>query len=312
MTAAARIQQFRDNLFLISLPVAIEGFDDFIGAWVLTGNPMVVVDVGPAATVPHLLAALAELDAGRPELLLLTHIHIDHAGGAGVVSAAFPRATVVCHPRALGHLVDPERLWQGSLKTLGEIARSYGPIAPLAAGRVLASDQLQDKTITCIETPGHAVHHVSFLTEDLLFAGEVAGVHLPMKTVETYLRPATPPRFFLETSLDSIDRVAALAPQHICYGHVGMRDNAVAMLNANRDQLMRWQEMIRPFFDEAHGQPDFEAMQACRQLLIDNDPLLAGFGDLSPEVQQRERNFMLNAIKGFWGYFQETAASSPG
>jgi hypothetical protein len=86
----------------------------------------------------------------------------------------------------------------------------------------------------------------------------------------------------------------------------------VAMLNANRDQLMRWQEMIRPFFDDVHGRPDLEAMQACRGSLIDNDPLLAGFHDLAPEVQQRERNFMLNAIKGFWGYFQETAASSPG
>jgi glyoxylase-like metal-dependent hydrolase (beta-lactamase superfamily II) len=312
MTTRARIQQFREDLFLISLPVAIEGFDDFIGAWVLAGNPMVVVDVGPSATVPHLLSALAELDAGRPGLLLLTHIHIDHAGGIGAVSAAFPQATVVCHPRAVEHLIDPERLWQGSLKTLGEIAKSYGPIPPLPAGRVLACDRLQDDTITCIETPGHAVHHVSFLLKDLLFAGEVAGVHLPMNTVETYLRPATPPRFMLETSIDSIDRVAALSPQHICYGHIGMRDNAVAMLNANRDQLLRWREMIRPFFDDAQGRSDLEAMQACRGSLIVNDPLLAGFHDLAPEVQQRERNFMLNAIKGFWGYFQETAASSPG
>ena len=179
----ARIQQFQDDLYLISLPVAITGFDGFIGAWVHTGDPMVIVDVGPSATAPDLLSALAELDAGAPDLILLTHIHIDHSGGIGDLAVAFPQATVVCHPRAVAHLIDPQRLWQGSLATLGDIARSYGPIQPLAAGQVLSPEQLGTPDIQCIDTPGHAAHHLSFMVDDLLFAGEVGGVHLPMDEV---------------------------------------------------------------------------------------------------------------------------------
>jgi len=298
----ANIQQFQDDLYLISLPVSIEGFDGFIGAWVHTGDPKVIVDVGPSATVPCLLSALAEIDAGPPELILLTHIHIDHAGGIGDLAAAFPHATVVCHPKGVEHLIDPERLWQGSLKTLGDIARVYGPITPLAARQVLASDQLSVPNIECIETAGHAVHHISFLKGDLLFAGEVGGVHLPMEEVQTYLRPATPPRFFLETSVNSIDRILAKEPRQICYGHIGMRNDAVRMLRTHREQLLRWKEIVRPFFDGVQGDQNPEAMQACSQHLLDNDPLLAGFVHLPPEVQQRERGFMLNSIKGYWGY----------
>jgi len=300
----ARIQQFQDDLYLISLPVAITGFDGFIGAWVHTGDPMVIVDVGPSATAPDLLSALAELDAGAPDLILLTHIHIDHAGGIGDVAAAFPHAAVVCHPKGAAHLVDPERLWRGSVKTLGAVARAYGPIRPLPASQVLASDQLRTPEIGCIETPGHAAHHISFLKDDLLFAGEAGGVHLPVNAVETYLRPATPPRFFLETSVGSIDRVLDEKPHKICYGHIGMRGDAVKMLEIHRDQLLRWRKMVRPFFDSAHGEHDLEAIRACSRHLLDSDPLLAGFVHLPPRVQQRESGFMLNSVKGYWGYFE--------
>jgi glyoxylase-like metal-dependent hydrolase (beta-lactamase superfamily II) len=305
IVSKAHIQQFQDDLYLISLPVSIEGFKGFIGAWVYTGDPKIVVDVGPSATIPHLLSALSEIDDRPPELILLTHIHIDHAGGIGDLAAVFPHATVVCHPKGVKHLIDPQRLWDGSLKTLGDIARAYGPIAPLAARQAVASDLLRVPKIECIETPGHAVHHISFLKDDLLFAGEVGGVHLPMQEVRIYLRPATPPRFFLETSVKSIDRVLAKAPRKICYGHIGMRNDAVKMLKTHRNQLLHWKEMVRSFFDGVQGNQDPEVMQACCQHLLDNDPLLAGFAHLPPEVQQRERGFMLNSIKGYWGYFSQ-------
>jgi glyoxylase-like metal-dependent hydrolase (beta-lactamase superfamily II) len=305
----AQIRQYQDDLFLVSLPVPIAGFHGFIGTWVHAGDPKVIVDPGPAVTVRPLLSALAELDAGSPDLILLTHIHIDHAGGIGDLAAAFPQATVVCHPRAVAHLIDPERLWQGSLDTLGDIARAYGPIRPLAVGQVIGAEQLDTPTIQCIETPGHAVHHLSFLLDDLLFAGEVGGVHLPMDEVPVYLRPATPPRFFLETYLESIDRVLDRPPRRICYGHVGLRPDAQDVLKAHRDQLLRWLRMIRPFYDGVRGEQDLQAMQACSRYLLDNDPLLAGFVHLPPDVQQRERTFMLNSIKGYWGFFQQASSA---
>jgi glyoxylase-like metal-dependent hydrolase (beta-lactamase superfamily II) len=310
MPAKAHIHQYADNLYLISLPVPIKGFDGFIGAWVYAGNPVVLVDVGPAVSASCLLGALAELGLGHPGLILLTHIHIDHAGAAGLVCETFPNAKVVCHPKAVAHLIDPQRLWEGSLKTLGEIAKAYESIAPVAEDRVVASDQFHHADIRCIESPGHAAHHVSFMIGDLLFAGEAAGVCLSVRGQGLYLRPATPPRFFLETNLESIDRLVAQAPQQICYGHVGRRNNAVEMLKAHRRQLLNWREMILPFHQSAGGR-ERAVMQACAEYLLANDPLLDRFGKLAPEVRARERNFLSNSIKGYWGYLERADQVDP-
>lgn len=307
------VQRYGDHLYWISLPVPLRGFDGFIGAWVYDGDPLVMVDVGPAVSAPHLLDAILHLGLGPPELILLTHIHIDHAGAIGRIADAFPRATVVCHPKARQHLIDPERLWQGSVQTLGEIARAYGPIDAVNARQVVTCDQFSHPRIRSIETPGHAAHHVSYLIDDLLFAGEAGGVHLPLSGSSIYLRPATPPVFFMEVALESIDRLIAEAPEKICYGHIGKRDHAVKMLTAQRAQLLRWLEMIRPFFqaaDEADVAPDIplelpmDRLDRCIRYLLDNDPLLRSFSDLSPEVQDRERNFIANSIRGYLGYLQ--------
>ena len=296
------IQQFQDNLYLISLPIPLSGFDGFIGAWLFTGGPVTLVDVGPTVSSPHLLAALSHIGEVSPELILLTHIHIDHAGGVGVISNTFPDATVVCHPKGVRHLVDPEKLWQGSVKTLGDIAKAYEPIVPVNADQVVACDEFSHPRIESIETPGHAAHHVSYQIADLLFAGEAGGVHLPSPEPSVYLRPATPPVFFLETTLESIDRLIARSPEKICYGHVGKRDDAVKMLTAHRGQLLHWFEMIQPIYLKG-GQGD-AAIQTCVDLVLAEDPLLAGFTSLPSAVRQRERTFIVNSIKGYWGYLK--------
>lgn len=296
------LHQVRDNLFWLSLPVPLSGFDGFIGAWIHAGDPLVVVDVGPTVSTPHLVAALSHLGMGSPELILLTHIHIDHAGGIGIVTEAFPHATVVCHPKGRSHIIDPEKLWQGSLKTLGDVARAYEPIVAVDAHQVISCDQFTHPRIQCIETPGHAAHHVSYLIDDLLFAGEAGGVHLPLPDQAFYLRPATPPVFLMETTLDSIDRLIAAAPDGICYGHIGKRDDAVQMLMAHRGQLLQWYEMIQPFVEKADNEE--KAIASCADHLLSNDPFLKDFFRLSPDVQARERNFISNSIKGFWQYLK--------
>lgn len=301
MTDKAIVQEVKKNLFLVQLPVPIPGFEGFVTSWVHTADPVAVIDTGPASTVPALLEALKVIGVDRMDYILLTHIHIDHAGGVGGVAKAFPETPVVCHPKAVPHLIDPERLWQGSLQTLGDTARAYGPIAPVAAGQVLASDQFKIPLVDCVNTPGHAAHHISFAVGDLLFAGEAGGVCLPMDSSSLYLRPATPPRFFMETHLESLDQMLALTPRYICYGHVGMRDDAAQLLQSHREQLLRWKEWILPFHRGATDSESTSAMLACREYLISEDPLLAGFAELSPAVQARENKFILNSIRGFWG-----------
>lgn len=297
------ITQLQNDLFLISLPVAVTGFDNFIGAWVYTGGPVAVIDVGPASTTGVLLSALDELGVERPDFILLTHIHLDHAGGIGAVATAFPETPVVCHPKGVAHLVDPSRLWQGSVKTLGNLATTYGGIEPVPAEQLLSADNVDTDGIRAVDTPGHAPHHTCYMIDDLLFAGEAGGVCLPLDGGGFYLRPATPPRFFLETSRESIDRLLALKPSTICYGHLGMLPNAMDMLTAHDRQLQHWCEIISGQYGRSRKDPE-DAKMACVDLLLANDPHLAGFNDLPTAFQARERFFILQSVQGFWGYLE--------
>lgn len=295
------IVQFGDSLFMISLPVPITGFSGFITSWVWTAGPVVVVDVGPSSTSDQLLSALDEIGVRRPDFILLTHIHVDHSGGIGQVANAFPETPIVCHPKAVPHVEDPQRLWEGSLKTLGEVARGYGPIDPVKSGQIVPADRFDANGITAVPTPGHAPHHFSYLMGDLLFAGEAGGVCLPLEGDDFYMRPATPPRLILEIYLESIDRLIDYQPERICYGHFGMRRDAVEMLRRHRGQLSEWLEKITRWCDERPDR-DEDALGECVEDLLSGDPLLSGFSRLSSEVQRRERFFLRNSVKGYWEY----------
>ncbi len=305
MTSPTTVQQVTPDLFLVPLPVPIRGFEGFITSWIYTGGPVVVVDVGPSAGAEHLLSALAEIGISQLDAVLLTHIHLDHAGGIGHVLKSLPRTPVVCHPKAVNHLIDPQRLWEGSLKTLGDVAQSYGPMNSVDQTRIIPADQLAIPNINPIATPGHAPHQYSFLIDDLLFAGEAGGVCIGLGQGELYMRPATPPKFFMEICVESIERLITLAPGRICYGHVGMQDNAVARLAAQKEQLLRWYRLIKPWVDD---DPVLDPVreEACLDHLLAGDPLLSGFTALTDSAQERERFFLRNSLRGYWGYLNTT------
>lgn len=300
MPSISDTQKSGEDLYLIPLPVPIEGFDGFVTAWLYTGGPVVLVDVGPSSGAVHLQAVLAGMGL-RPDLILLTHIHLDHAGAIGEIAAAFPQSPVVCHPKAMEHIIDPQRLWEGSVKTLGDVARRYGPMTPVPAAQVVAADRLTVPGISAIPTPGHAPHQYSYLIGDLLFAGEAGGVCISLGVDRFYMRPATPPKLHLETYLASIDRLLAHRPGRMAYGHIGLQADACARLQTHRAQLLDWRRMIQPWF-AADPQNTRNSMAACLEYLLANDPLLSGFGDLSPPAQGRERFFLMNSVRGYWGY----------
>lgn len=288
-----------EKLYLIDLQQDIEGFRNFIGSWVFMGDCTFLVDVGPAATEKKLLTSLKELGVERLDYILLTHIHLDHAGGIGELAASFPEAKVVCHERAVEHLINPKKLWEGTKKVLGEIAISYGEMKPVLKEKIVFSHEFEEEGFTAISTPGHAVHHVSYVYDKYLFAGEVGGVFLSLDG-ETYQRPATPPRFYLEEAIGSIDKLLNLGNREICFGHFGIHEDSKVILEKHRKQLFLWKEVIGDQMKKSSNDGDLVENAISKFLEVDES--FMSFNRLDDDIKQRERYFIKNSIDGYVGY----------
>jgi glyoxylase-like metal-dependent hydrolase (beta-lactamase superfamily II) len=192
-------------------------------------------------------------------------------------------------------MIDPEKLWEGSLQVLGDIARAYGKIIPIATDRIGFQESLAttDGEIRTHLTPGHAVHHLCFQFRDWLFAGEVAGVRHVSET-GSYARPATPPVFKLEVSLDSLDKVIALQPSNLCLGHYGYLSHPAGFLESARNQLLLWVDTVRQ--ELAKGKENVG--QRVLASLLEKDNRISGFNHLEPDIKKREEYFLGNSIKG--------------
>jgi glyoxylase-like metal-dependent hydrolase (beta-lactamase superfamily II) len=200
-----------------------------------------------------LMAALTELGVGADDLasVVVTHIHLDHAGGVGDVAAAFPEATVYVHELGARHLADPTRLVDSAGRVYGDLLDSlYGRLAPTPAARIHALDDGEaleiggGRQLTAVHSPGHAKHHLGLLDSGsgLLFVGDAVGVRLPDVGV---LRPATPPPDFdLELALGSLQRFAERSPSALALAHFGVLPAAPADALAEADEaLRRWAEV---------------------------------------------------------------------
>ncbi len=287
------------TVHLIEIPQDLPGFNRFIGSWACIGPVNFLVDVGPAGSAHRLIESLETLGMDRVDYILVTHIHIDHSGGLSQVLSRYPMAKVICHEKAIPLLTDPSKLWAGSLKVLKEKARMYGEPKPVAEDFLIPHTRCAVPGLGVIDTPGHAAHHLSFTCEDCLFVGEAGGNFMALDS-GTYLRPATPPRFFMEAFLSSLDRLIALENRTLCYGHFGRSENSIEMLGRFRVQLLRWKDMI--LAELRKGEENI--VLRCMTTLLEKDPELSRFGDMAPEFQERERFFLANSIMGFIEYLK--------
>lgn len=289
----------REKLHCIDLDQpTLTGFRKFISSWLYQGDGYnLLVDPGPLSTIPMLCEELRRKGVKRLDHLLLTHIHIDHAGGTGALLKEFPEATVVCHPDGIRHLVAPEKLWEGSRKVLGSLADAYGEIVPIPADRIGFDDQIAATGIRAFLTPGHALHHCSYLLDDLLFGGEVAGVRCELPG-GIFIRPATPPRFFLQVALDSIDRMIALAPIYMVFAHYGLVDTALDHLRIARSQLLLW---VRGVIETENTEPALRE-EALLNWILSHDEHYRNVSLLPQDICARERYFLGNTLRGMIEY----------
>ena len=288
---------------LIEIKQDMPGFNRFISSWICRDVINIIIDVGPANSAQRLIDSLTAIGLERVDYILITHIHIDHAGGLADLMDHYPMARVICHKDSIKFLVDPARLWKGSLKVLGKIARLFGPPKPVPRERLTPHTKNEIKDLLIIETPGHAAHHLSFSYRSHLFAGEAGGTYLALKNAE-YMRPATPPRFFFDVCLNSIDRLLALENQPIFYAHFGKAESSHLMLKKFRCQLSLWKEIIYKF--AAGSLRGDELIEKCLRTLLEKDPSLKAFHQLDIDIRERERFFMRNSINGYLGSFEES------
>lgn len=185
------------------------------------------VDTGSNDSLPNALAALARLglSADAVDYVILTHIHLDHAGGAGTMMAQFPNARLVVHPRGARHMAEPAKLVAGVTAVYGAeyVARVYGEIRSVPAERIVeATDgtviNLAGRQLRCIDTPGHARHHICIIDEKTsgIFTGDMFGLSYRELDVDgrQFIFPTTTPTQFEPDAMrHSIDRLLALHPE---------------------------------------------------------------------------------------------------
>jgi glyoxylase-like metal-dependent hydrolase (beta-lactamase superfamily II) len=291
------VHYYGKNLCLIDLDLPREGFRTFISSWLYRpGDLNILVDPGPRSAIPALLEALKEEGIKSLDYILLTHIHVDHAGGAGLLIERYPEARVICHSQGIRHMIDPAKLWEGSRKVLGDIALACGEIASVPAGNIAYEQRIErgSLVIEAYETPGHASHHLCFLIGDVLFTGEVAGINYPFQDGEPYLRPATPIPFNYELYRGSLEKASILGAKRLCFGHYGSRTDAGYIFNLALEQLDNWLATVEKHLDEKDDLFEERVFTD----LIAHDRGIRRCHELPLDIQARERYYSFNSIRG--------------
>ena len=234
----------------------MHGRKGITAAFVVEGEQRALVETGPKSSLGPLLAGLEASGVDSLDWIVVTHIHLDHAGAAGSLAARFPEAKVAVHEVGAPHLVDPSKLWSSASRIYGDdMDKLWGGIDPLPADRIKTLNDgdkidLGGRSLQAIETPGHARHHHAFLDDQtgIVFTGDAMGVRLPEVGV---MRPATPPpEFNLEDAKASINRLASVGASSLWLTHFGPADAGANPTDiretADRaiEALERWAEWV--------------------------------------------------------------------
>jgi len=251
------------------------GHERVIGCWQV-GD--VLIDPGPSSCLPALLSALGD---ERPRALLLTHIHLDHAGASGSLVRRWPELEVFVHERGARHMADPRRLLESATRLYGEdMDRLWGEFVavPELNLRVLHGGETLAGGFEVAYTPGHASHHVSYLHDGTAFVGDVGGVRIPPS--EFVLPPTPPPDIDIEAWHSSIELVAGWNPDRLALTHFGMVEDAAGQLEEMGRRLDQQAALARAGDREAFLE------RVTQEVATAGDPVTAGaYTQAAPQDQ---------------------------
>lgn len=249
-----------------SIDLHFQGIPNAIASYLIeTTQGPILVETGPHSTLPRLTVELKQFGYRLEDIqhVFLTHIHLDHAGAAWAF--AQKGAKIYVHPLGLIHLADPAKLMASAARIYKEdMDRLWGQMKPIASDRLIPVEHgaritLGDKTIRALHTPGHATHHIAWVLDDSIFAGDVAGVKIGDGPV---VPPCPPPDIHLEDWERSIQILLAEAPAQILLTHFGQVTNIEAHLIELKTELQAWSNWIKPHYfrgtDPGQIEPAFQ------------------------------------------------------
>lgn len=281
------------------LDVELFGASELSCSYLVHATEPALIETGPA-TVFDTLRSKLDAAGVEPMHVVLTHIHLDHGGGAGHVSELFPGATIWVHDVGAPHVVDPTRLVASARRLFGDaLDAMYGEPDPVPEERLKVMDEgtvipLGDRELRVLYTPGHARHEVTLYEADsgAAFVGDTAGVCYGAD----WQKPATPPpEFDLDAALDSIARVQELKPSTICFTHFGPGSESV--LDRAAADLREWDRILRPLVEAG---ADEDAMLRALEPAVGGPPGDGAFAAAATELSST-RNSML----GFLRYYRK-------
>jgi glyoxylase-like metal-dependent hydrolase (beta-lactamase superfamily II) len=216
------------------------GIERVIGCWQIDD---ILVDPGPASCLEKLLAEVQD----PPRALLLTHIHLDHAGAAGSLVKRWPDLEVYVHEQGASHLVDPARLLESAKRLYGDdMERLWGEFLPVPESNLhilTGGERLFDGRFEVAYTPGHASHHVAYLHGRTAFVGDVGGVRIEPETLT--IAPTPPPDIDIEAWHASIEQLLRWRPDRLAVTHFGANDDIGTQLADLADRLDTWAALVR-------------------------------------------------------------------
>jgi glyoxylase-like metal-dependent hydrolase (beta-lactamase superfamily II) len=239
-----------DDVYYVD--VGTHGVPRYGTVYLLDAAQPALVDTGTGQNRELVFDTLDEVGIDREAVqhILPTHVHLDHAGGAGYFADACPNATVRTHEIGVPHLVDPDRLVAGTKDAVGDQWEFYADPEPVPEDRIEGltdGDEIDlgDRTLSVIHTPGHAPHQTVFLDsrDDLLFTGDAAGIFVPER--DTIRETSPPPQFDLEGCLADVRTIEDIAPETLCFGHFGPREYDPELLEGYKRTLVEWVEAVR-------------------------------------------------------------------
>jgi glyoxylase-like metal-dependent hydrolase (beta-lactamase superfamily II) len=223
------------------------GRERVIAAYVVEG---VIVDPGPSSCLSTLLDAL---DGEQPRALLLTHIHLDHAGATGSLVRRWPDLEVFVHERGARHMVDPDRLLESARRLYGsDMDRLWGEFVAVPPERLRVlhgGETILGGSFRVAYTPGHASHHVSYLHDGIAFVGDVGGVRIAAGSLT--IPPTPPPDIDIEAWRESLQTVRGWDPDQLAVTHFGLSEDIEAQLGELDERLGRWGEFAREHDESA-------------------------------------------------------------